>query len=69
MILSVKFTSDDGVSHNVALQTENIIHTQELGTIELANNSVTYRGMPMIVEGHVINDITIIGQYAVTLTT
>ena len=29
MIFSQKFRSDDGASHDVSMQTENIIHTQE----------------------------------------
>ena len=67
MIVTGKFISDDGASHDVALQTENIIHTQELGSIELGDNSVTCRGMPLTVQGHVIQDITVTGQYTVTL--
>ena len=62
------FISEDGISHSVNLQTENIILTQELGTIELGDNSMTCRGMPMTVGGHVIEDIYVSGQYAVTLT-
>ena len=41
IISTGKFISDDGISHSVNLQTENIIHTQELGTIELGDNRVT----------------------------
>ena len=68
MISTGKFISDDGMSHPVTLQTKNIIHTQELGTIKLGDNSVSYRGMPMTVGGHVIEDIYVSWQYAVTLT-
>ena len=68
IISTGKFISDDGISHSVNLQTENIIHTQELGTIKLGDNSVTCRGMPMTVGGHVIEDVFVSGQYVVTLT-
>ena len=68
IISTGKFISDDGMSHPVTLQTENIIHTQELGTIKLGDNSVSCRGMPMKVGGHVIEDIYVSGQYSVTLT-
>ena len=67
IISTGRFISDDGVSHPVSLQTENIIHTQELGTIELGDNSVTCRGMPMTVGGHVINYIYVARQYVITL--
>ena len=68
IIATGRFISDDGTSHPVNLQTENVIHTQELGTIELGDDSVTCRGMPMTVGGHVINDIYVAAQYVVTLT-
>merc|ERR1711867_183541 len=68
IISTGRFISDDGVSYPVSLQTENVIHTKELGTIELGDNSVSYRGMPMTVGGHVIEDIYMAGQYVVTLT-
>ena len=68
IISTGKFISDDGVSHLVTLQTENVIHSQELGTIELGDNSVSCRGMLMTVGGHVIEDIYVAGQYVVTLT-
>ena len=68
IISTGQFISDDGVSHPVSLQTENVIHTQELGTIELGDNSVSCRGMPMTVGGHVINDVYMARQYIVTLT-
>ena len=55
MISKGKFISDDGVSHPVTLQTENI-------------SSVSCRGMPMTVGSHVIEDIYVTGQYAITLT-
>ena len=68
MISMGKFISDDGISHPVTLQTKNIIHTQELGMIKLGDNSVSCRGMPMTVGSHMIEDIFVSGQYAVTLT-
>ena len=67
MISTQRFISDDGVSHPIELQTENIIHSQELGSVELGDNSVTCRGQPMNINGHVINDITVLSQYAVTV--
>ena len=68
IISTGKFISDDGVSHPVTLQTENVIHTQELGTIELGDNSISCRGMPMTVGSHVIEDVYMAGQYVMTLT-
>ena len=41
IIATGKFTADDGSLHDVQLQAENILHTTELGAIELADNSVS----------------------------
>ena len=68
IISTGQFISDDGVSHPVSLQTENVIHTQELGTIELDNNNVSCRGMLMTVGGHMIEDVYVASQYVITLT-
>ena len=67
IIATGKFTADDGSLHDVQLQAENVLHTTELGAIELADNSVSCRGQSLNVDGHVIDDIVVIGQYKITL--
>ena len=47
IISTLKFTADDGSLHPVQLQTETVLHTTELGSIEVEDNSVTCRGQPL----------------------
>ena len=67
IIATLKFTADDGSIHDVQLQNKTVLHTQELGSLELGDNSVSCRGQPMNMYGHFIEDTVVVGQYKITL--
>ena len=61
------FTTPSGTRHKIALNAENIIKSEDRGTLTIGDNSVSCRGQSMKFGSFIVNDILEVSQYKVTL--
>ena len=67
MIATSTFRTPEGRPRKVELNTENKFAIEELGTINIGDNSVTCHGQSKKIWGYVINDVLQIAQYKVLI--
>ena len=67
LIATKVFTTPDGIKRPVIPEAENIFSIEELGSINIGENTISCQGQPKRVGGHVINDVLQIAQWKVTV--
>jgi len=67
MITTETFTSPQGLMRKVTIGAENIITIEELGTINIGDDTVTCHGQSKRIGNHVINDVLQIAQWKITM--
>ena len=65
MVNTERYTIDNGQQYPVNIQSETVIHAQELGVIE--DDKISCHGLSINIDGHIIDDIVIVSQYRVTI--
>ena len=61
------FTTPEGLRRKIEIGSENIFGVEELGTINIGDDSVSCQGQPLRVKDHIINDVLVISQWRVTV--
>ena len=61
------FTTPSGTRHKINLNAENIIKSEDRGTLTIGDNSVSCRGQSMKFDSYIVEDILEVSQYKVTV--
>ena len=61
------FTTPSGTRHKITLNAENIIKSEDRGTLTIGDNSVSCRGQTMKFDSYIVEDILEVSQFKVTV--
>ena len=61
------FTTPSGTRHKIQMNAQNIIKSEDRGTLTIGDNSVSYRGQSMKFDSFIVEDILEVSQYKVTI--
>ena len=67
LIVTKVFTTPDGIKRPVTPEAENVFSIEELGSINIGEDTISCQGQPKRVGGHVVNDVLQIAQWKVTI--
>ena len=61
------FTTPSGTRHKIQMNAQNIIKSEDRGTLTIGDNSVSCRGQSMKFDSFIVEDILEVSQYKVTI--
>ena len=61
------FTTPSGTRHKITLNAENILKSEDRGTLTIGDNSVSCRGQSMKFDSFIVEDILEVSQFKVTI--
>ena len=61
------FTAPSGTRHKISMNVQNVLKSEDRGTLTIGDNSVSCRGQSMKFGSFIVNDILEVSQYKVTI--
>ena len=68
LVTTQVFVTPDKIRRPITLNAENLIPIEELGTINIGDNTLTCHGQSKKIEGFIIQDIIVTAQYRVLVS-